>query len=228
MIRNVVVLAVLVCATVAWGDEKDPIREKLFAAKVVYDKEMSHVRMQVDEWFDKREEAARKAGDKKALDQVKIDRKAFDEDGDLPKNTPTTVLQKRDRAKKTLEAAYSEAIKAYTKAKKDDLATAVEKEWANLRKGDVERFHKNVLLGTWRVSVGSYKGDWTFKEDGTVESTGGVASGKWTLDVANKRVLITWDNNGGLDKFDLPLSPKGTSASQVDRMKARLDVVKIK
>jgi hypothetical protein len=213
-------------AVTVWGDEKekDPVREKLFAAKVAYDKEMSQFRAQVDEWFDKREEEARNAGDKKAVDLVKMERKAFEEEGDLPKGVPVALKQKPLMARRALEAAYSEAVKAYTKTKKDDEAAAVEKELENFRKGDI----KSVLLGTWRVSVGSYKGDWTFKEDGTVKSTSGVTSGKWTLEVAKGRVLIAWANNGGLDKFDLPLSPRGTTGAQLDRMKMKLDIVKIK
>src|SRR5262249_42486551 len=129
MFRSInVVVCLLGIAVATWGDDKDkdPIREKLFAAKVAYEKEMSRVRMQVDDWFDKREEAARKKGDKKALDQAKADRKTFEEDGELPKTGASTLVLKRERAKKAMETAYSDAVKAYTKAKKDDEAAAVE------------------------------------------------------------------------------------------------------
>jgi hypothetical protein len=140
MFRGISVLACLIGAVVAASgdDDKDPIREKLFAAKVAYDKEMSQIRGQVGDLLDKREETARKAGDKKVLDQVKADRLAFDEDGEFPKSA-TALAQRQEKAKKALDAAYTEAVKAYTKVKKDALAAAVEKELVEFR-----------LIGKWK------------------------------------------------------------------------------
>jgi len=66
MFRRTIVVLLLGVACAAAGDEKDPVKDKLFAAKVAYDKEMSAFRKAADEWLDTREEAARKAGDKKA------------------------------------------------------------------------------------------------------------------------------------------------------------------
>src|SRR5579883_3561153 len=137
MIRCLLAIGLLVTAVgMTAGEDKDPIKEKLFGAKVAYDKEMRQFRKQVEEWFDKREEAARKSGDKKALDQVKEERKHYEDDGELPKSTPATIAQRQSRAKKALESAYTEAIKAYTKAGKDELASAVEKEWESIRQND--------------------------------------------------------------------------------------------
>jgi hypothetical protein len=136
MSRGVIVLACLDMTCVGFADEKDkdPVKEKLFAARVAYDTETREFRKQVGEWFDKREAAARKAGDKKAIDQRKMDRKAFDADGELPRSAPAAMSQKQDKARKALESAYAEAVKTYIKAKKDDLAAAVEKERDNFRK----------------------------------------------------------------------------------------------
>jgi hypothetical protein len=228
MVRNAVLFATLGWACAAAADEPDPIKEKLFKAKTAYDAEMAQFRKAAGEWFDKRAEAARGAGDKKALDQVKAERKTFDENGELPKTAPAAVQQKSGAAKKALETAYTQAVKEYTKAKKDDEAAAVEKESENFRKGDAEKLHRAALLGTWKVTVGGYKGEWTFKEDGVVDSsTNGAAAGKWAIDTAKKQVLITWQ--GGLqDKFDLPLNPKGTTGSQVGRMNTKLEAVKSK
>jgi len=211
----------------AGADDKDPVKEKLFAAKVAYDKEMAAYRAAVGEWLDKREEAARKAGDKKLVDQVKAERKAFDEDGELPKGAPAALKLRPAAARKALEGGYAEAVKAYTKAKKDDEAAAVEKELESFRKESENRF-RAALVGTWKVTVGDYKGEWTFKEDGVVDSsTNGAGAGKWALDKAKGAVVVTWQ--GGLqDKFDLPINPKGTTGSQVGRMNAKLEAVKIK
>ncbi len=153
MTRSVVVMVCLVgAASVAAGDEKDkdPVKEKLFAAKVAYDMEMTQFRKMMGDWFDKREDTARKTGDKKALDLSKTERKAFDEDGVLPKTTPATVVQKSVQAKKTLEGAYALAVKEYTKVKKDDQAAAAEKE--------LESFRKSTDLAPWiaRFPPGTY------------------------------------------------------------------------
>ncbi len=128
MIRVAVVLVGFVAsACAAWADDKDPVKEKLFAAKVAYDKELREYRKQAEEWFDKQEDAARNDGNKKLVDQIKVDRKVFDEDGELPRSAPAVLKQRPGAARKTLETAYGEAIKAYTRDKKDDEAAAVEK-----------------------------------------------------------------------------------------------------
>jgi hypothetical protein len=130
MIRRTVAFVVLVGSTcAAFADEKDPVKEKLFKAKVAYDAEMAQFRKSAGDWFDKREEAARKAGDKKALDQIKDERKAFDEASALPQTAPAAIKQKHEKATKALETAYAEAVKTYTKAKKDTEAAAVEEAW---------------------------------------------------------------------------------------------------
>src|SRR6266545_6647356 len=103
MFRCTIVALLLSVACAAADDGKDPVKEKLFAAKVAYDKEMAAYRAAVGEWLDKREEAARKAGDKKLVDQVKAERKAFDEDGELPKGAPTALKLRPAAARKALE-----------------------------------------------------------------------------------------------------------------------------
>jgi hypothetical protein len=139
MTRGIVMLVGLVgaCAVVGDDKDKDPVREKLFAAKVAYDKEITQYRTQAGNWFDKREDAARKDGNKKLVDQIKAERKAFDEEGELPKSVPATIKQKQAAAKKALEASYEQAVKEYVKAKKDDEAAAVEKELGKLREGSL-------------------------------------------------------------------------------------------
>jgi hypothetical protein len=78
MVRCVVMSVVLVGAVcVAFADDTDPVKEKLFAAKVAYDAEMTKFRTLVREWLDEREDAARKDGNKAIVDQIKAERKAF-------------------------------------------------------------------------------------------------------------------------------------------------------
>lgn len=138
MVRCAVALTCVLAAAVALSaqDEKDPVKEKLFAAKVTYDKDMSAFRKTAGEWFDKREEIARKAGDKKALDQVKVDRTTFDADGLLPKTAPPDLQQRQVAPRKALETAYVLAVKDYIKGKKDDEAAATEKALLDFRKSN--------------------------------------------------------------------------------------------
>ena len=129
MFRRTVVFVVLVgCACAARAEDKDPVLEKLFKAKETYDTEIQQVRKAVKDGLDQREAAARKAGDKKALDQIKEDRQIF-EDDELPRSAPAALRQRQERAVKALETAYADAVKAYTKAKKDKEAASVEEAW---------------------------------------------------------------------------------------------------
>lgn len=157
-----ITICLLATAVVVIGDdkEKDPIREKLFAAKVAYDREMRLFRTQTKEWFDKREEAARRAGDKKELDQVKEERQHYEDNGELPRSAPTALVLKRTRAKKSLESAYIEAIKAYTKAGKDELASAIEKEWESFTQGTPLPDSAIDLLALVNPKTHSLAGDW--------------------------------------------------------------------
>jgi hypothetical protein len=129
MVRPVVAALFLAAAGAALADDKDPVRDKLAAARAAYDNEMKQVQKQTGDWLDKREAAARKAGDKKLLDQVKDERKAFTEGEEMPRAAPAALRQKPAAARKAMDAAYAEAVKAYTKAKRDEEAAAVEAAW---------------------------------------------------------------------------------------------------
>jgi len=201
MVRVIVALVGgLVCSTALAGADEDPITKKLAAAKADYDLKVGKYQDSVAKWFDKREDTARAAGDKKALDQIKADRTAYDDSGI------------------GFEAAMTLAIKEFTKAKKDDEAAAVEKSLKEFRSTEgVAGVVRRVLLGTWKVAVGNYKGEWTFNDDGSVDSsTSGAKSGKWAIELNKKQVLITWGKDL-VDKFELPLDPKATTGWQVGR-----------
>lgn len=133
MLRNAVaVLALFVFCVALCGQDADPVKERLFAAKGAFDAEWKAIRQQTEEWFDKREEAARKAGDKKLVDEIKAERDEFDDGGEAPKAAPTAIRARQERALKTLESAYAQAVKDYTRIKKDEHAAAVEGELQQL------------------------------------------------------------------------------------------------
>ncbi|MCE9565513.1 MAG: hypothetical protein K8U57_26120 [Planctomycetes bacterium] len=167
-------LAVMLACGLSAADE-DPIKEKLATAKVAYDAEMGLYRKSAGEWFDKREADARKDGNKKLVDQIKVERTTFDEIGDLPKTAPNPLRLKPILAKKTLEGAYSLAVKEYTKAKKDDKATAIEEEWQLFLRGN-----SIDLLALTNPKAHTVSGEW--KKDGkNLISTGGKKSDRIQL-----------------------------------------------
>lgn len=112
------------------AQDDDPIKEKLKEAKATFaaNKEKSL------SYFDEREQQARAKGNKKLVDQIKADRKAFQESCELPKGAPAKLKKRLDDDRRTLEAAYQTAIKEYTKVNKDAEAAAVEKELASFVK----------------------------------------------------------------------------------------------
>ena len=126
--RTVAVVVLVVCVCAARADEKDPVKEKLAAAKLAYDGEVQQFRKAVGEWLDKRETDARNAGDRKVVEQIKDERKSF-EDGELPKGAPNALSQKPAQTKKAMEAAFAEALQAYTKANREDEAAVILEEW---------------------------------------------------------------------------------------------------
>jgi hypothetical protein len=131
----VVVLACLSFSTVsAHSQEPDPIKEKLDKAKAAYDAEVAKVRQGVLDALQKREDAARNSGDKKAVDLVKAERQALEEKGELPKSV-TTAAHHRDlqQARAALEAAYKQAIKSYLQGRMDAEADFVSKELKELQ-----------------------------------------------------------------------------------------------
>jgi hypothetical protein len=130
VLRSCLLGAFVACtaALPARADGVDEVKEKLFQAKKEYDGEVSKFRRAVTESLDKREDAARKAGDKKALDAVKVDRDRFDNSGELPTDCPKGPLTQIGAARTKLDKAYSAAIKDLVKLKEDAVAEAAEKE----------------------------------------------------------------------------------------------------
>jgi hypothetical protein len=120
----------------ALAQEADEIKAKLDKAKEAYTQAAERARQDLYDAFDKKEESARSSGNKKLVDQIKAERKAFEESGKLPKIISTTSYKSAmATARAPLDAAYQSAIKEYTKARKDDEATAVEAEWKKFKDG---------------------------------------------------------------------------------------------
>ncbi len=112
----------------ARADDAELVRERLFQAKKEYDAESRKFRAAVGEALDKREEDARKAGNKKAVDQVKVERDRFEKTGEPPAMTPLAQLTQIRAARTNLNKAYATAIKDYVRLKEDAAAEAAEQE----------------------------------------------------------------------------------------------------
>jgi hypothetical protein len=122
---------VVLLGSTGWARQDDPVKGKLDKAKTAYDEQVDKLRDGLLKTLQDKEEAARKKGDKKLVDQIKGEREAFESSGELPKSVPTAnYLRDYKQARSTLELAYTTAVKEYTKAKKDDEAAAVEKDLA--------------------------------------------------------------------------------------------------
>ncbi len=106
--------------------EPDPIKAKLAAAHTAYDQEIDKFKVLVLEHFDAKEKAARLAGSKPVLDALKLERKLFEEKGELPKYLSPLTKAKPDAAQKALRIAYESAIADCVREKKDDLANEIE------------------------------------------------------------------------------------------------------
>ncbi len=134
-LTTLLIVLILNLASSACLADDDPVKLKLDKAKAAYDAAMDKARNAVGEYFDKREEAARKDGNKKLVDEIKVERKAFDEKDEPPSAAPAALKQKFAAARMSMENAYVLAVKEYTKAKMDDEAAIVESELVAFKAG---------------------------------------------------------------------------------------------
>ncbi len=137
--RGPVALAVLLLSMSALLAEDDPIADNLAQAKARYSSEMEQHRQAVAKWFDLREEAARKKGDKEAVDRIKEERRTFDKQQSLPRGAPMFLKSRERIARNGLESAYESAIRQYTRTSQDARAAAIEKDLRALQEGQNQR-----------------------------------------------------------------------------------------
>jgi hypothetical protein len=142
----------------------DPVRDRLVTAKEKFNGDMIRYQLAVKDYFNKREDQARKVGNKKVLDQVLKEREAFDKSGELPAALPAAIGAKARAARKAMAAAYAEAIKEYLKAKQDNLAAAVESDFEKFQKAEgadvVHPFNGKDLKG-WKFKGEAKRSKWT-------------------------------------------------------------------
>ncbi|HEY4260807.1 MAG TPA: FKBP-type peptidyl-prolyl cis-trans isomerase [Schlesneria sp.] len=131
---SIVYLAAMNSCFLFASEENDPILDKLTKAKATYQTDLEKYHASVGAYFDKREEIARKNGDKKTVDQIKSDRQEFDDEGN-PAKLPAALKSQLTSARSAMEIAYKTAIREYVKTKQDDKSAGVEEELATFTKG---------------------------------------------------------------------------------------------
>ncbi|MBY0513212.1 MAG: NPCBM/NEW2 domain-containing protein [Gemmataceae bacterium] len=139
------------------------IQQRLEQAKKEFDAAADKYKAAVAERFDLLETTAREKGDKKAVDQIKADRKAFEIRNDLPANFPATSRQDLLAARLKLDRAYTETIKDYVRLKLDDKVEPLEAE-------RLEFFTTSAIL------VGKRKYLTTFKHSNVKVSPNGFST----------------------------------------------------
>jgi hypothetical protein len=141
-------LAFGICATRA--DDGDMVKEKLFQAKKEFDAEAQKFKKAIADHLDKREEDARRKGNKKQVDQIKAERDAFEKTGESPQMVPNAIRDALTAARTKVDKAYTAAIKEYVRLKMDDAAGATEKEQQEFN-------FSSVILSGKRTFVSSLK-----------------------------------------------------------------------
>jgi hypothetical protein len=151
----------------ARGDDAEDVKKKLYEAKKTYDTEGAKFRKGITDLLDKRETDARKAGNKKLVDQIKAEQKAFEQTGELPALIPTALRQQITTARGKLDKAYTTAIKDYTKLKEDTAAEAVEKERQKFQLSAALAFGKRIYLAGLKHSDLKIENPTGFSNNGT-------------------------------------------------------------
>lgn len=194
-----VALIALAALAPARADDVETVKEKLFQAKKLYDGESRKFRASVTDALDKREDAARKAGDKKAVDAVKGERDRFEKEGELPPATAPAARDQMKAARAKLDKAYTATVKDLTKLKEDAAAEAVEKEQTKFNLDASLLFGKRAYLASLKHFDVKAHENW-FTNDGTVAGSGG-----------KKRPLL----NGGSSANSLYMVPFDSGTAQV-------------
>jgi hypothetical protein len=187
-------------ACLARADDAEAVKEKLFQAKKEYDDSAQKFKKSVSDWLDKREEKARKDGDLKLLEQLKVERAAFDKTGELPSIVPQAVRDPIIAARIKLDKAYMTAEKEYVKLKMDEAYESTEKERQEFYFSSAMAFGKKVYVSSLKhFDVKGWKD--SFDNTGTF------------LDGANKKSKI--EVNGEPVPHSLFVHPTSKSYSQV-------------
>jgi hypothetical protein len=190
-----VVLTLAIALGPARADDAEGVKKKLADAKKTYTNEAEKAKKAIGELLDKREAEARKAGNKKLLDQVKAERTAFEEQNELPADCPKALLTRMKTARTNLDAAFAAAVKSFVRLKDDAAAAATEQEQQLFLLASAFSFGKRTYLVTLNHSD-------VLPDNNAFSNNGQVGSHKLKL-------------NGELAPHSILLHPPVKGASQV-------------
>ena len=208
-----IILAYLSFSTVSSAQDQtsDPAKETLDKAKAEYDAAIVKLQQSVLDSLQKKEDAARKDGDKKLVDQLKAERQAFEDKGELPKTVNALAYQKGlKQTRMAMEAAYRQAVKDYLQAKMDAKADFVSEQLKEFQKETTTVVPPPPVLtnGSWEgKKVNLPKGDdlsFVLKvaEVNGRNFTGNISvdKGKYTFavtgQVIGERIVLTTEKKG--------------------------------
>jgi hypothetical protein len=123
-----VLFTLLVSVAVA-GDDEDPVKARLEKAKEAYKSAREKNKEFLIDHLTKQEESARKAGKVEQVEKTKKALEAYQKGGPLPDGLAANVRQRFTSARVAMDNAFAAAVREYVKAKKDDLAADVQKDW---------------------------------------------------------------------------------------------------
>jgi len=177
----------------AGGREDDPIKTKLDTAKTKYETEMKKFHDAVKESFDKRDDAARKAGKLQLVEQIKAEREQFEKKGHLTTAAPPQLRKMPVTITNALDEAYNTAVKEYTKAKKDDLAAALIKDWKEQRSSGKVPWAWSYIFPPGRYDITydqKVMATTEIKIDGTFTRVKDKVEYKGTIDYIGDRLIL--------------------------------------
>ncbi|HWL08326.1 MAG TPA: hypothetical protein VNQ76_07975 [Planctomicrobium sp.] len=131
----------------------DPIAAKLERARQQYDKSREDIKGKVNQFLDRKQESARKAGNLPLLSVIDEARSQFETAGAIPDDAPTSYYRQACVAHTTLESAYEAAIKSYTQGGQLDEAKRLSDALEVLKNTGLElatKFNQEVQVSARR------------------------------------------------------------------------------
>jgi hypothetical protein len=203
-----VAIALVVCP--ARADDAESVKKRLAEAKKVYTDAVETFRKAVTDHLAKREEDARKAGNRKLVDQAKAERTAFEVGDEVPANCPPALLTQMKTARADLDAAFAAAVKGYLLLKDDTAAEATEKEQQQFQVASALLFGKRVYLVALKHNALKDEKNW-FTDNGALAGPGGAKIKRDGLPVPHS--VHTYPPNKGTAEVSYLLAGKWTALS---------------
>ena len=204
-----IAVALLVECCVA-QETVDPIATQLDRARQKYAKDYEQFEKSVNDLVEKKEDAARRVGNKQVLDGLEVERKSFDEDQVVPSFAPPSYAKKQAAIRSDLERAYNTAIKDYIKKREDDEAKKIEAEMKEFRNAPKVVAIRRTLLGTWTLRVANgYTANLEFTKDGTVKHSVIGSETPYRIDIEAGFVYLGPGKDA--DRIKLPLNEQQSS-----------------